>query len=71
MSFSAENNGPEILEKIDIPVPTLIFGESSDKIILLQTTPQKGFKICIQGNNISLTIIILILPLFHLRKVYV
>jgi hypothetical protein len=34
MSLDVENIGSEILEKIDIPVPMLIFGEGSDKIIL-------------------------------------
>ena len=34
MSLNVENIGPEILEKISIPVPVLVFGEGSDKIIL-------------------------------------
>jgi hypothetical protein len=34
MSLDVENIGPEILEKIAIPVPMLIFGEGSDKITL-------------------------------------
>ncbi|HDY90456.1 MAG TPA: hypothetical protein ENH82_20340 [bacterium] len=40
MSLNVENIGPEILEKIDIPVPTLIFGEGSDKIILYRQNKQ-------------------------------
>ncbi len=40
MSLSAENIGPEILEKINIPVPTLIFGEGSDKITLYRQNKQ-------------------------------
>jgi hypothetical protein len=40
MSLSVENIGPEILEKIDIPVPVLVFGEGSDKIILYRQNKQ-------------------------------
>ncbi len=40
MSLSVENIGPEILEKIDIPVPALIFREGSDKIILYRQNKQ-------------------------------
>jgi len=40
MSLSIENIKPEILEKIDIPVHTLIFGEGSDKIILYRQNRQ-------------------------------
>ena len=40
MSLSVENIKPEILEKITIPVHTLIFGEGSDKIILYRQNKQ-------------------------------
>jgi hypothetical protein len=40
MSLSVENIGPEILEKITIPVHTLIFGEGSDKITLYRQNKQ-------------------------------
>jgi len=40
MSLSVENIKPEILEKITIPVHTLIFGEGSDKIILYRQNRQ-------------------------------
>lgn len=40
MSLSVENIKPEILEKIPIPVPTLIFGEGNDKIILYRQNKQ-------------------------------
>ncbi len=40
MSLSVENIKPEILEKIDIPVHTLIFGEGSDKITLYRQNKQ-------------------------------
>ncbi len=40
MSLSVENIGPEILEKINIPVPTIIFGEGSDKITLYRQNKQ-------------------------------
>ncbi len=40
MSLSVENIKPEILEKIAIPVPTLIFGESSDKVVLYRQNRQ-------------------------------
>jgi hypothetical protein len=40
MSLGVENIGPEILEKITIPVPTLIFGEGSDKITLYRQDKQ-------------------------------
>jgi hypothetical protein len=40
MSLSVENIGPEILEKIDVPVPALIFGEGGDKIILYRQNKQ-------------------------------
>lgn len=40
MSLNAENIGPEILEKINIPVPALVFGEGSDKIILYRQNKQ-------------------------------
>ena len=40
MSLSVENIGPEILEKIDVPVPALIFGEGSDKITLYRQNKQ-------------------------------
>jgi hypothetical protein len=40
MSLNVENIGPEILEKIDIPVPALIFGEGSDKITLYRQNKQ-------------------------------
>jgi hypothetical protein len=40
MSLNVENIGPEILEKINIPVPALIFGEGSDKIILYRQNKQ-------------------------------
>ncbi|KHE90453.1 MAG: hypothetical protein K8F52_13080 [Candidatus Scalindua rubra] len=40
MSLSVENIKPEILEKINIPVHTLIFGEGSDKITLYRQNKQ-------------------------------
>ena len=40
MSLSVENIKPEILEKITIPVHTLIFGEGSDKITLYRQDKQ-------------------------------
>jgi len=40
MSLSVENIKPEIIEKITIPVHTLIFGEGSDKIILYRQNKQ-------------------------------
>lgn len=40
MSLSVENIKPEILEKIAIPVHTLIFGEGSDEIILYRQNKQ-------------------------------
>ncbi len=40
MSLNVENIKPEILEKITIPVPMLIFGEGSDKIILYRQNKQ-------------------------------
>ncbi len=40
MSLNIENIGPEILEKIDIPLPVLVFGEGSDKIILYRQNKQ-------------------------------
>jgi hypothetical protein len=40
MSLSVENIKPEILEKITIPVHTLIFGEGSDKITLFRQNKQ-------------------------------
>ena len=40
MSLSVENIKPEILEKLTIPVHTLIFGEGSDKIILYRQNKQ-------------------------------
>ncbi len=40
MSLSVENIKPETLEKITIPVHTLIFGEGSDKIILYRQNKQ-------------------------------
>jgi hypothetical protein len=40
MSLSVENIKPEILEKITIPVHTLIFGVGSDKIILRRQNKQ-------------------------------
>ena len=40
MSLSVENIKPEILDKITIPVHTLIFGEGSDKIILYRQNKQ-------------------------------
>jgi hypothetical protein len=40
MSLNVENIGPEILEKIDIPVPALIFGEGSNKIALYRQNKQ-------------------------------
>jgi len=40
MSLDVENIGPEILEKIAIPVPMLIFGEGSDKITLYRQDKQ-------------------------------
>ena len=40
MSLSVENIKPEILEKLTIPVHTLIFGEGSDKIILYRQNRQ-------------------------------
>jgi hypothetical protein len=40
MSLDLENIGPEILEKIAIPVPMLIFGEGSDKITLYRQDKQ-------------------------------
>ncbi len=40
MSLSVENIGPEIVEKINIPVPALIFGEGNDKIILYRQNKQ-------------------------------
>jgi hypothetical protein len=40
MSLSVENIKPEILEKITIPVHTLIFGVGSDKIILHRQNKQ-------------------------------
>jgi hypothetical protein len=40
MSLSVENIGPEILEKINIPLPALIFGDGSDKIILYRQNKQ-------------------------------
>ena len=40
MSLSVENIKPEILEKITIPVHTLIFGEGSDEIILYRQNKQ-------------------------------
>ncbi len=40
MSLSIENIKPEILEKMTIPVHTLIFGEGSDKITLYRQNKQ-------------------------------
>ena len=40
MSLNVENIGPEILEKIDIHLPALIFGEGSDKITLYRQNKQ-------------------------------
>jgi hypothetical protein len=40
MSLSVEKIKSEILEKIDIPVPALIFGDGSDKIILYRQNKQ-------------------------------
>ncbi len=40
MSLSVENIKPEILEKITIPVHTLIFGEGNDKITLYRHNKQ-------------------------------
>ena len=40
MSLNVENIGPEILERIDIPLPALIFGEGSDKITLYRQNKQ-------------------------------
>ncbi len=40
MNLSVENIGSEILEKIDIPVPTLIFGKGIDRIILYRQNKQ-------------------------------
>jgi hypothetical protein len=40
MSLDVENIGPEILEKITIPVPMLIFGEGNDKITLYRQDKQ-------------------------------
>lgn len=40
MSLSVENIKPEILEKLTIPVHTLIFGGGSDKIILYRQNKQ-------------------------------
>jgi len=40
MSLSVENIKPEILEKLTVPVHTLIFGEDSDKIILYRQNKQ-------------------------------
>ena len=40
MSLNVENIKPETLEKLTIPIHTLIFGESSDKIILYRQNKQ-------------------------------
>ena len=40
MSLSVENIKPEILEKLTVPVHTLIFGEDSDRIILYRQNKQ-------------------------------
>ena len=40
MSLNIEDIGSEILEKVDIPVPTLIFGEGNDKITLYRQNKQ-------------------------------
>ena len=40
MSLSVENIKPEILEKLTIPVHTLVFGEGSDKIVLYRQNRQ-------------------------------
>jgi hypothetical protein len=40
MTLNVENIGPEILEKIAIPVPALVFGEGNDKIILYRQNKQ-------------------------------
>ena len=40
MSLNVENIGPEILETIAIPLPSLIFGEGSDKVTLYRQNKQ-------------------------------
>ncbi len=40
MSLSIENIGPEILEKVNIPVPAIIFGEDSEEITLYRQNKQ-------------------------------
>ena len=40
MSLSVENIKPEILERIAIPVPSSIFGDGSDKIVLYRQNKQ-------------------------------
>ncbi|MHC4183399.1 MAG: hypothetical protein ACYSR0_08625 [Planctomycetota bacterium] len=61
MSLNVENIKPEILEKIDIPVPTLIFGEGSDKITLYRQNKQwvrsaSGISAGLAEESIILTI---------------